>query len=81
MEKKRNLLHIKRKKTKPKDPCLVCNHDLYYNSKFSKRIGLFNMRTPSHEIIGWACPYCDSEFDKKDNIVYIYGQDYMQGKT
>ena len=81
MEKKQNLLHIRKKGIKSKDPCPVCGEELYYNKQFSKRIGLFDMMNVLHNIIGWACPHCNSEFDKKDNIMYIYGQDFIQGDT
>ncbi len=81
MEKKRNLSHIRKKRTKIKDPCPVCGDELYYSDNFSRRIGLFDLMSVSHQVIGWACPHCDSEFDKKDNLMYIYGQDYIQGNT
>lgn len=81
MEKKQNLSHIRKKRIKTKDPCPVCGDELYYSNKFSKRIGLFDLMSHSHNVIGWACPHCNSEFDKKDNLMYIYGQDYMQGDT
>ena len=80
MIKKRDLLHT-RKKKKSRDPCPICEEDLYYNSKYSKRVGLFDTKSMRHEIIGWACPHCKSEFDIHDNIVYIYGQDFTQGTS
>ena len=81
MEKvKRSLSHIK-KKTKIKDPCPVCDGDLYHNEHYSKRIGLFDVNTPDHNVIGWACPKCNSEFDNKDNIMYIYGENFYSGKA
>ena len=81
MEKKQNLLRTKKKETKSKDPCPVCEEELYFNSRYSRRIGIFDTLTPNHNIIGWACPHCDTEFDKMDNIMYIYGQDFIQGKS
>ena len=72
---------MQRKKTKVKDPCPVCTKELYYNTHYSKRVGLFDIKSASHDILGWACPHCNSEFDKSDNIVYIYGQDYTQGNS
>ena len=81
MEKKQNLSHIRKKRIKTKAPCPVWGDELYYSNKFSKRIGLFDLMSHSHNVIGWACPHCNSEFDKKDNLMYIYGQDYMQGDT
>ena len=67
--------------TKAKDPCPICEKELYHNAHYSKRIGLFDLNSTSHDILGWACPHCDSEFDKSDNIMYIYGQNYTQGKS
>jgi len=39
------------------------------------------MKSIKHEVLGWACPHCMSEFDINDNIMYIYGQDNMQGNS
>lgn len=81
MEKvKQSLSHIK-KKTKTKDPCPICGKDLYHNEYYSKRIGLFDVNSPNHNVIGWQCPECSSEFDIKDNIMYIYGEDFNAGET
>ena len=78
---KQNLSHIKNKKTKSKDPCPICDEELHYNSKYSKRIGIFDTSSIQHDVMGWACPHCMSEFDIDDNIMYIYGQDSMQGNS
>ena len=78
--KKLSSLHIK-KKTRTKDPCPVCDANLYYNEYYSKRVGLFDVNTPDHEIIGWSCPKCKTEFDNKDNIMYIYGEDFDAGNA
>ena len=75
-----NLSHTK-KKPKTKAPCPVCERELYYNEYYSKRIGLFDMESADHEVIGWACPRCKSEFDNNNNIMYIYGEDSIQGNT
>ena len=80
MERKQSLSRIKRK-TKTKDPCPICDMELYYNKNYSQRIGLFDMKSIKHEVLGWACPHCMSEFDINDNIMYIYGQDNMQGNS
>ena len=81
MEKRtQSLLHTK-KKTKSKDPCPVCEKELYHNDYYSKRVGLFDMNSTEHDIIGWACPKCNSEFDNNDNIMYIYGENFEGGKT
>ena len=81
MERKRNFLHIRKGKIKAKDPCPICEKELYYNKNYSQRIGLFDMKSIKHEVLGWACPHCMSEFDINDNIMYIYGQDNLQGNS
>jgi RNase P subunit RPR2 len=76
MVAKQSSSHIK--KGKPKDLCQICDSNLYFNNEVTKRIGLLD----SHrEITGWICPKCGSEFDLKDNIVYIYGENSIQGKA
>ena len=81
MEKQIQSLSHTKKKTKIKDPCPICDRELYHNEYYSKRIGLFDIKSLDHEIIGWACPRCKSEFDNKDNIMYIYGENSMQGNS
>jgi len=81
VEKKLNLSHIKKKKTKIKDPCPICEEELYYNKNYSQRIGIFDTSSIKHDVMGWACPHCSSEFDIDDNIMYIYGQDFIQGNS
>ena len=77
METKQSLLGIK-KKRRDKDPCLVCDFALYFNSKVTQRIGLLDR---DRDVVGWICPECSSEFDLDDNIVYIYGENSMKGKA
>ena len=81
MEKAKQSLSHTKKKTRTKDPCPVCEKDLYHNEYYSKRIGLFDVNTPDHEVIGWACPKCKTEFDNNDNIMYIYGENFDAGKA
>ena len=81
MERKQSLSHTRKKKTKTKDPCPICEEELYYNKSYSLRIGIFDNNSVIHDIMGWACPHCSSEFDNDDNIMYIYGQDNMQGNS
>ena len=58
-----------KKKTKSKkDPCLVCNKNLYYNADFSKRVGLID---EDSMVLGWMCPYCKSEFTEDDKLVTL----------
>ena len=56
-----------KKGKKVKDPCMVCEEDLYYSEKYSRRIAL----TEKEEVVGWVCPYCFSEFTQNDDIVKI----------
>ena len=77
MEAKQSSSVIK-KKNRAKDPCPICDFDLYYNSDVTQRIGIINVK---RKVLGWICPECDSEFDLDDNIVYIYGEDSIQGKA
>lgn len=77
-----NLSHTKKKtKTKAKDPCPICEKELYHNKYYSKRVGLFDTNTTDHDVIGWMCPRCNSEFDNSDNIMYIYGENSIQGDS
>ena len=69
-------LHTKKKKHK--DLCPICDKNLYLNSDFTQRIGLIDK---DREVTGWICPECSSEFDLNDNIVYIYGENSIQGKA
>ena len=76
MAAKQNLQRTKQKK--PKDPSPICDKDLHLTSNFTKRIGLIDK---DREVTGWICPECDSDFDLNDNIVYIYGENSIQGKA
>ena len=76
MVTKQSSLHTKKKK--PKDLCPICDKNLYLNSDFTKRIGLIDS---DKEVTGWICPGCSSEFDLNDNIVYIYGENSIQGEA
>ena len=78
MEKKQNLLHTKKRKKNNKDLCPVCEGNLYYNESFTKRIGIVDT-TGNHDVIGWICPHCKSEFDKSDKLMYIYGENFNEG--
>mgnify|MGYP003657110963 FL=1 len=79
MEKQTQSLSHTKKKTKSKDPCPVCEEELYHNQHYSKRVGLFDTNTTDHDVIGWMCPKCNSEFDNNDNIMYIYGENFEGG--
>ena len=58
----------KKNKFPKKDPCLVCDKNLYYNADFSKRIGLVD---EDMEVLGWMCPFCSSEFTEDNKLVTL----------
>ena len=71
--------HTRRKKRNRKnDVCPVCRKDLYFNEIVTQRIGIINS---DGEINEWKCPFCDSEFDLENNILYIYGSESDSGLT
>ena len=39
-----------KKESRDKDPCPVCDYDLYYNTKVTQRIGIINLE---RDVIGW----------------------------
>ena len=79
MAKKQNLSHTKKKKAnKEKDLCPICEKDLYYDDNYTQRIGIINT-TGNHEVLGWICPHCRSEFDKSNKVMYIYGENFDSG--
>ena len=70
----------KKKTGRPKkDPCLVCDRNLYYNADYSKRIGLVD---ESCDILGWMCPFCGSEFTDENKLVTLKLEyDGVEGKA
>jgi len=78
METKQSLSHTKKKPSKSTDLCPVCDYNLYFNSKLTQRIGVLD---GTKDIVGWICPECSSEFDLSNNILYIYGENSMQGEA
>ena len=64
---------VKKKQKNKSDPCPMCEFDLHYNDKFSKRVALFE-DDDTYVAAGWMCPKCESEFDLKDKLVYISKQ-------
>ena len=59
-----------------KDPCPVCNGNLYYDEVVTQRIGIIGDDGSVNE---WKCPFCESEFDLDNNILYIYGSESDSG--
>ena len=60
------------------DKCPVCNRDLYFNEVVTQRIGIIDSDGDINE---WKCPFCNSEFDLDNNILYIYGSESDSGLT
>ncbi len=58
------------------DNCPVCDRDLYFNEVASQKIGIIDDDGSINE---WKCPFCDSEFDLDNNILYIYGSESEKG--
>ena len=55
---------------KIKDPCLVCDGELYLDGDFTQRIGLID---ESDTVYGWLCPFCKSEFDVDSKLLKLMG--------
>ena len=68
MEEIRKLLLMQKKKNDRKDLCPACEENLYYSKRTSKRIGILG---EDDKILGWACPFCMSQFDLDDKMAYI----------
>ena len=66
----------KKKNNEKYDGCPICKQDLYYDEVTTKRIGILNERGQVNE---WKCPFCKSEFDLDNNILYIYGSESNSG--
>ena len=58
----------KKGSNRKKDPCVVCDKNLYYNADFSRRIGLID---EDSKILGWMCPFCHSEFTEDDKLITL----------
>tara|TARA_R100000458_G_C8197975_1_gene189413 strand:+ start:330 stop:539 length:210 start_codon:yes stop_codon:yes gene_type:complete len=67
----------KKNPKKIEDLCPICDKNLYHNESHTKRVGLLEKGSVS----GWMCPFCDSQFDLDDNILYIYGEENIKGKA
>jgi len=56
-------------KKKSKEPCPVCENELYFNEELDNKCALLDEK---NFVIGWICPHCRSEFDNDDNIVELF---------
>ena len=61
------------------DLCLVCEEDLYFDEEYTRRIGIYDYNPD--KVRGWMCPYCKSEFDRKDNIVTLLSSIMQEGES
>ena len=59
------------------DPCPACDRNLYHDDYFTKRVALLE----KDKVRGWQCPFCDCQFDLKDNVTYINTSDNRAGKS
>ena len=71
-KKKSNILE------EDEDLCPVCNYNLAFNNRVTQRIGLIDKK---EKVLGWICPNCRSEFDLKNNIVELFGDDIIKGEA
>ena len=72
MGKIQNYSDIK-KKSKSKessDNCPVCSKNLYLNEEYTQRVGIVD---EDHEVLGWMCPHCKSEFDADSKLIKLMG--------
>ena len=60
------------------DLCPVCNYNLYYDERLTKRVGLINK---NEDLTGWLCPHCKSEFNLKNDIVELFDEDVIKGEA
>ena len=67
---------IERKRIK--DPCAVCDGELYLDGEFTQRIGLINEQD---DVTGWMCPYCKSEYDLDGKVVNLDGKSNISGEA
>ena len=81
MEKKQICSHTqkKKKKSKNRDNCPVCDENLYYDNHITQRVGL--LADDDYTIEGWMCPHCTSRFDLKNNLVYINPTNISVGRA
>ncbi len=66
------------RRKKLKDPCIVCDEELYLDGEFTQRIGLLD---ETDEVTGWMCPHCKSEYDMDGKIVNLGGTSNISGEA
>jgi hypothetical protein len=66
------------KKFSKKDPCPVCDENLYLDKDFTQRVGLLD---DDDEVQGWMCPFCMSEFDMEGEVKRFFRDGKIRGKA
>ena len=66
------------RRKKLKDPCIVCDEELYLDGEFTQRIGLLD---ETDEVTGWMCPHCKSEYDMDGKITNLGGTSNISGEA
>ena len=67
---------FKERKKSTKDPCPICDENLYLDSTYTARVGLLD---GDDEVYGWMCPFCRSEFDVEGDIIRIFRDGKITG--
>jgi len=76
---KENQKKFHKKKTKStKDPCPVCDKDLYLDSEYTSRVGLLD---DDEDVYGWMCPFCMSEFDMEGDVTRLFRDGKIGGNA
>ena len=75
---KENQKKFSKKKKAAKDPCPVCDEDLFLDVEFTQRVGLLG---DDDDVYGWMCPFCMSEFNLEGEITRLFGDGEIQGKA
>ncbi len=68
----------KTERKKIKDPCVVCDKELYLDGEYTQRIGLIN---GEDDVYGWMCPHCKSEYDMDGKITNLGGTSNISGEA
>ena len=63
---------------KIKDPCAVCEGELYLDGEFTQRVGLIG---EMDDVTGWMCPHCKSEYDLDGKITNLGGKSNISGEA
>ena len=73
---RKNQKKLNKRKKSTKDPCPICDENLYLDSTFTSRVGLLD---GPDEVYGWMCPFCRSEFDVDGEILRFFRDGKITG--